>query len=327
MEDNRKTVSDLLREAASVTVAGSDGTVIENIRVLFGIRMYDAELFRTIADRIDAELYEARCESLRRGAEIWAKANGWPDFRDGEDFGAWLYRCAIKRPLFEDGEPVQVSDIDEIGALANCCVFMDGSWHFDPDKYEYEGNPKPWDEQRGAMDKRIKRPAKVLDADGVEIKVGDAVWNINNGCEHEVIGLPKADCYQSVEIRNVETGSKGGIDANLLTHEKHVFDAEGVRIRKGDTVWHVCGSNPWKVVSVDSRGVFVRDEVLPDGEGGSMFGGYSLTHKEPDSLEKLRDDVSRTLDKSQAVFPCGRQGLEEIRDRLTALMEREESHG
>lgn len=42
-----------------------------------------------IADKIDAELAQARNESLLQGAQVWAKANGWPDFREGEDFGAW----------------------------------------------------------------------------------------------------------------------------------------------------------------------------------------------------------------------------------------------
>lgn len=69
----------------------------------------DNEIFSIVADKIDAELAEARELSLLRGAEIWAKANGWPDFRDGEDFGAWLERCALKRPCYEDGEPVRDS--------------------------------------------------------------------------------------------------------------------------------------------------------------------------------------------------------------------------
>ena len=70
----------------------------------------DNEIFSIVADKIDAELAEARELSLLRGAEIWAKANGWPDFREGEDFGAWLERCAIPRPRYEDGEVVQFGD-------------------------------------------------------------------------------------------------------------------------------------------------------------------------------------------------------------------------
>lgn len=75
-----------------------------------------------LADKIDAELAQARELSLRRGAELWAKANGWPDFRDGEDFGAWLDRCALKRPCYEDGEPVR--DSSEWKAIM---ISLDGS--------------------------------------------------------------------------------------------------------------------------------------------------------------------------------------------------------
>lgn len=69
----------------------------------------------------------------------------------------------IPRPRFEDGEPVQSSDMEEIGGLATCRVYTDGSWHFNPDKYEDERNPKPWDEQTGRQCDCIKRPEpKVL---------------------------------------------------------------------------------------------------------------------------------------------------------------------
>lgn len=47
-----------------------------------------ADAYEALADKIDAELAQARELSLIRGAELWAKANGWPDFREGEDFGA-----------------------------------------------------------------------------------------------------------------------------------------------------------------------------------------------------------------------------------------------
>ena len=69
----------------------------------------------------------------------------------------------IPRPRFEDGEPVQSSDMEEIGGLATCRVYTDGSWHFNPDKYEDERNPKPRDEQTGRQCDCIKRPEpKVL---------------------------------------------------------------------------------------------------------------------------------------------------------------------
>ena len=162
---------------------------------------------------------------------------------------------------------------------------------------------------------------KVLDADGVEINVGDVVWNINNGCEHEVIGLPKGGCYQSVEIRNVITGSKGGVDAPLLTHAKPVFEANGERICVGDTMWF-CG---------DDTGAYTVSAVEETLGGGWCLTVYNdaatihevrpsqVTHREPDSLEKLRASI-----KAVSTVACGasKGEVKEWADRLTALMER-----
>lgn len=165
----------------------------------------------------------------------------------------------IPRPRFEDGEPVQDSDLIEIGECAVCCVYMDGSWLFNPDKYEDERNPKPWDEQEGRQCNFIKRPEpKVLDAEGVEIKVGDTVWGKYSGVEHEVIGFDSCYGLLCVSIRNVETGSTGGSSPNLLTH------------------------------------------------------------REPDSLEKLLVDLRGAAD-----FIPSKEYLKHLADRLTAIMERD----
>ena len=92
------------------------------------------EIYSVLADKIDAELAQARRSGLERAAKSWAKANGWPDFREGEDFGAWLDRCALPRPRFDDGEPVQFGDdTDELDGVekfiflrnGGCCQMQD----------------------------------------------------------------------------------------------------------------------------------------------------------------------------------------------------------
>lgn len=97
------------------------------------------------------------------------------------------------------------------------------------------------------------------------------------------------------------------------------LDADGVEINVWDTVWHVDGSNPWKVVSVDSRGVLVRDETFPYDEGGAMFRGCALTHKEPDSLERLQQFA---VDSAAYADGCEQDKFLEIADRLKAIIER-----
>lgn len=169
-----------------------------------------------------------------------------------------IERYYIPRPRFEDGEPVQSSDMEEIGALATCCVYTDGSWVFEPDKYEDEMNPKPWDRQSGTRNDRIKRPApKLLDADGVPIEVGDTVWCLTNG------------------------GKKGLVSA---------------------------------FVSKDTVEVVWAD----DGSRTNGVAAKNLTHREPDTLEKLRDDMRRTMTES----PDARFMDSSWVDRLTALIER-----
>ena len=140
----------------------------------------DNEIFSIVADKIDAELAEARELSLRRGAELWAKANGWPDFRDGEDFGAWLERCALPRPRFEDGEPVQFGELvgsNLVGAVKVSAIEFteDGTYVKD----EPDGD---WSTSLEVTTNRLKRPAPdVLGADGLPIKAGETVWGILSG--------------------------------------------------------------------------------------------------------------------------------------------------
>ena len=124
----------------------------------------DHEAFSIIADKIDAELAQARELSLLRGAELWAKANGWPGFRDGEDFGAWLDRCALPRPRFEDGEVVGVREYEDIQGY---CVYDDGEFFVTTPNRSIDY----------AAGERVERPApEALGSDGKPIKDGETVW-------------------------------------------------------------------------------------------------------------------------------------------------------
>lgn len=207
-DSNDMTASELLRATADSIREGvssrgvrfSSADSIDEFREMLDVDSeptYAEDMTSTLsvlADKIDAELSDARAEgieaSLRADAEIWAKANGWPDFKDGENFGEWLERCAIPRPRFDDEEPVQSSDMEEIGAMATYRVYMDGGWEFEPDKYEDETSPKPWDAQFGTRNDRVKRPApEALGADGKPIVAGETVWGILSGIEGTVSSL------------------------------------------------------------------------------------------------------------------------------------------
>ncbi len=113
----------------------------------------------------------------------------------------------IPRPRFEDGEPVQTSDMEEIGGLATCRVYTDGSWKFNPDKYEDERNPKPWDEQQGRQCDFIKRPEpKVLDADGAPCKKGETVWRLIDSTKWEITDIHPTE--PRIAVRQLDTEKK-----------------------------------------------------------------------------------------------------------------------
>ena len=93
-------------------------------------------------------------------------------------------------PRFEDtGEPVMVGDKalsnkDEMFKVYRI-QFTDGIWMLND-------NPVLGHYKNGDCETRVKRPApEVLDADGVEIKVGDTVWH-EDGSELHVIGFGDA---------------------------------------------------------------------------------------------------------------------------------------
>lgn len=182
------TASELLRKAADQDAA-CHSTGIDELAYLMGINdgtCYSVR-FEALADKIDVELAQARELSLRRGAELWAKANGWPDFRDGEDFGQWLDRCAIPRPRYEDGELVQFGD-DGLSEIRLRRCYLPLQKHVLETTLVYEdGEQIVLDE-----DGRVKRPApEVLGADDLRLLEGETVYDVETG-EAYIVRLPCA---------------------------------------------------------------------------------------------------------------------------------------
>ena len=79
-------------------------------------------------------------------------------------------------PRFEDGEPVRIGDEFAERIYGNPCKVG----HFAINKYAFlifdEEDVNDCEAINHGTHKRVKRPAKVLDADGVEIRVGDTVY-------------------------------------------------------------------------------------------------------------------------------------------------------
>lgn len=210
------TASELLRKAGN-GYEGASGTVMTNLIDLMGLsrKIRHSECCYDLADKIDAELAQARELSLLRGAELWAKANGWPDFREGEDFGAWLDRCALKLPCDKDGEPWNIGDRVIPG---NRCESTVTGYAFDGDgwflKYRWCGI----DSYANEFATSCKRPApEVLGADGKPIVSGETVYPIDGewlGTPFEVLGV------ESLSVKVSLPSGKGWtmFSADRLTH-------------------------------------------------------------------------------------------------------------
>lgn len=180
----------------------------------------------------------------------------------------------------------------------------------------------------------VKRPApKALDADGVEIKRGDEVWRIHSKLAAEsgsliVEGICDKGVYTDLRV----DGKVIFFDPLQLTHDQPVFDADDVRICKGDTVWcllfkTMLGGKRLEVVQFKSAEevldtlphIIVKDD---DGAFYTLF-PHNLTHREPDSFEKLRDRMHSKWSRAWAEGePITEEGLHIFVDDLTALIER-----
>lgn len=185
-------------------------------------------------------------------------------------------------PRFEDGEYVMYEDEFEFdGDAKTARGFNFGAgWRVSicSDKGSHVRLPNG---------ERVKRPApKVLDADGVEIKVGDTVYSIRTGAKCKVEGIEGDGVIKTDD----EYGIKWRIiNSHDVTHKQPVRDMDGVLIEVGDKVWGIGDINPATVVEVDGDAVHVQ-----------YFDGFifehkaaQLSHERPDSWERLEEDAEK----------------------------------
>lgn len=271
-----------------------------------------SEVFNHIADDIDAE----KQSMLRNCAYPLTQEIGKP-LKGDEDFKSWLDRYYLPRPLYEDGEPVGFGcELELYGSArevtayhvahdGRCAVNMrDGGTHVFDAGY------------------RFKRPEQVLLADGLPAKVGETVYRTNDafnpGKETKVYGIGHIQDapHSPVQIFTTPdcTLKSGWMPPGQLTHSKPVLDANCVPIEVGETVWSNDDALPWDVVNIKDGYPILRRH---GGEISIRFDAGYVFHHEPDSLEKLRDDI-----RSMAAEESGsaRDNYLKCADRLTALM-------
>lgn len=247
----------------------------------------DNEIFSIIADKIDAELAQARELSLLRGAELWAKANGWPDFREGEDFGQWLERCFLPRPRYEDGEIAKAEDFG-LGCTGYFTVHDSGEWHL-------KSILRNGDIALGFVDERVERP--LLDRDGVAIIKGCTVWDIYGRGPIVVQRIGTVD-ESDVPVVFDEHGT--WTEPHLLTHKRPAPGADGLPIKVGETVWGILSATKGIVNSLnDDSTAYVEWD---DGRWSPCIDCCNLTHTPPDTQERIDEDARKT---TYGYWRCG----------------------
>ena len=237
----------------------------------------------------------------------------------GDDAGTtermWERPANIKRPqpkvLDADGVEIKVGDTvyTLTSDIKMKVLMLDTNFDCEPIIQTEDGRYKP---------EELTHNEPVLDADGVLINVGDTVWRIEDGLQMSVIAVGEEALKQSCEVlAEIDGKQPYHYNGSELTHKEPVLDADGVPIKVGDTVWSVDGGPKWTIsyVCPDEIGV-TSDEIMH----GTMFCPDSLTHKEPDSLEKLRDDMALDASADGAAISSSRLGV--YATRLSALIER-----
>ena len=229
-----------------------------------------------------------------------------------------IERFYIPRPRFEDGEPVEFGskDIDwgnhkDLGLTFNA-LGRSGK----PIDIGLIGCEPHFAELTD--DGFVKRlTPKALDADGVPFKAEKTIYNVHTGVAVTLVGIARNGL---VAWRN-SGGGTGTWEPEKCTHERPVFDANGERICKGDTVWSKYG-NKYTVEKV-AHEPEVTDFGVVYLTNSEQMRGCDVSHREPDSLEKLRDDIkAESNNLTFTPYQGTRDRLNGYADRLTALIER-----
>ena len=138
----------------------------------------------------------------------------------------------------------------------------------------------------------------VLDADGNRIEPAMDVWWICEGDERgahaEKLHVESIGEDGLVTCDPFNGGTWVELEPSELYVNRPVLDADGVPIKKGDTVWLTDGRGPWKVSRIVCAD---RSRVICDDEENGHLNAYpeQLTHTKPeiDSWERIADEIDR----------------------------------
>ena len=200
-----------------------------------------------------------------RKAIAWVREHGGLD-----EVEKRLMPEGVEWPRYEDGELVRIGESIVVdGEPREACAF-----EFDGETSVYWGIGEYVSLKPG---ERVKRPApKVLDADGVEIRVGDKLYDTDTGCARIVRAI---NASGTVEFEGYEDR---GWFTRFLTHRAPVFAADARPLHEGEHVYHVETGAELVVKELPKPGEYQAVVVFaPPASHPTSFDPNLLTHQRP----------------------------------------------
>ena len=165
----------------------------------------------------------------------------------------------------------------------------------------------------------------VLDADGVEVEIGDDLYTVEGMLKFHVSAIDKKSGRIATEAM---FALDKWADPKMYAHRAPVLAADGRPLREGETVYKVGGDGTAYVFDGMSDNVDRLAMLHHDGKSyiGTGLRVDQLTHERPDSWERLEDDatispeaycVKRGIDFSDV------DGQHRVLDEVTELMARD----
>jgi len=162
------------------------------------------------------------------------------------------------------------------------------------------------------------KPLEVFDADGVLINKGDILYSIHNNKDtYEVLDVDRLEEFEPDGCVLIDTTHKGWWRANLLTHVKPLLDANNKRICIGDSLYNIESGYRVVVEEIDvDAGCFYACcgwDYLP----------HQFIHKEPDTQDKLDEDVLKYAEILSEHIDRNEMGFGEILFDIQKLIDRQ----
>lgn len=165
---------------------------------------------------------------------------------------------------------------------------------------------------------------EALDADGVEIRVGDRLYDTETGCGRTVRAV---NDNGTVEFDGHENRGWFG---KFFTHRAPVLAADGLPLREGEHVYHVETGAELVVKELPKSGAYQAVVVFAPPASHLMmsFDPDRLTHQHPvaDSWERMEEDAGKEACEYFAHMPCGcetSEMLDETMEKCNAAKARD----